>query len=85
MDAVRRFTAGIRLVVRSHSKRVWLLWGLAVLLLAVTPFALLDPAAWAFVLDPELAAIVALLGFASLRAGVLRAVWQPLAALARRR
>lgn len=66
--------AGLRLIAGRHSARVWLLWGLAVLLLVLAPFALLDPAAWVFVLDPELAAMVALLGFASIRAGALRLV-----------
>jgi hypothetical protein len=51
--------------------------------LVLTPFALMDPAAWVFLLDPELAAIVALLGFASVRAGALRLVWHPLLALSR--
>ena len=54
-----------------------------VLLLVLTPFALLDPAAWAFVLDPELAALVALVGFAGIRAGALRLLWHPVVALAR--
>jgi hypothetical protein len=83
VDAVQRFFVGVRLIVRQHSARVWFLWGLAALLLLLTPFALMDPAAWVFLLDPELAAIVALLGFASVRAGTLRLVWHPLLALSR--
>ena len=83
VDAVQRLVVGFRLIVRQHSARVWLLWALAALLLVLTPFALMDPAAWVFVLDPELAAIVALLGFASLRAGALRLVSLPLLALSR--
>jgi hypothetical protein len=83
VDAVQRFFVGVRLIVRQHSARVWLLWALAALLLLLTPFALMDPAAWVFLLDPELAAIVALLGFASLRAGAFRLVAQPLLALSR--
>jgi hypothetical protein len=71
---VRRFLAGVRLIAGRHSARVWVLWGLAALLLVLTPVALLDPAAWVFLLDPELAAIVALVGFASIRAGALRLV-----------
>ena len=43
----------------------------------LTPFALLDPGAWVFVLDPELAAIVVLVGLAGVRAGVLRFVRLP--------
>jgi hypothetical protein len=84
MDAVRRFTAGVRVLAAGHSRRVWLLWGLAILLLVLTPFALLDPAAWVFVLDPELAAIVALVGFAGVRSGAVRLLQQPLTLLARR-
>lgn len=83
MDGVQRFVVGLRLLAGRHSRRVWLLWALAALLLLLTPFALLDPAAWAFVLDPELAAIVALVGFAGIRAGLSRRIWQPLVAIAR--
>ncbi|HVW88150.1 MAG TPA: hypothetical protein VHC01_01680 [Gaiellaceae bacterium] len=72
MDALQRFLAGIPLLVRRHSPRVWLLWALAAALLVLTPFALLDPAGWAFLVDPELAAIVALLGLGSVRTGALR-------------
>ena len=72
MDALQRFLAGIPLLVRRHSPRVWLLWALAAALLVLAPFALLDPAGWAFLVDPELAAIVALLGLGSLRTGALR-------------
>jgi hypothetical protein len=72
MDALQRFLVGIPVLVRRHSLRVWLLWGLAAVLLVLTPFALLDPAGWVFLVDPELAAIVALLGLGSLRTGALR-------------
>ena len=44
----------------------------ALALYLLTPFALLDPAGWAFLVDPELAAIVALLGLGSVRTGALR-------------
>ncbi|HEU5215444.1 MAG TPA: hypothetical protein VFU30_07880 [Gaiellaceae bacterium] len=83
MDSVQRFLVGLRLIAGRHSGRVWVLWGLAALLLVLTPFALLDPAAWVFLLDPELAAIVALLGFASIRVGASRLLWHPLLAVAR--
>jgi hypothetical protein len=72
MDALQRFLAGIPLLLRRHSLRVWLLWALAAALLVLTPFALVDPAGWAFLVDPELAAIVALLGIGGLRTGALR-------------
>jgi len=67
MDAIRRFVVGLRLIAGRHSPRVWVLWGIAALVLALTPFALLEPAAWVYILDPELAALVAMLGLASLR------------------
>ena len=67
MDAIRRVVVGLRLIAGRHSPRVWLLWGIAALLLVLTPFALLEPAAWIYLLDPELAALVAMLGIASLR------------------
>lgn len=72
MDALQRFLVGIPVLLRRHSLRVWLLWGLAAVLLVLTPFALVDPAGWAFLVDPELAAIVALLGIGSVRTGALR-------------
>jgi hypothetical protein len=83
MDAVQRFVVGLRLLAKRHSARVWLLWGLAALLLVLTPFALLDPAAWMFVLDPELAAIVALIGLTTIRGGALRLLRAPVQAVAR--
>ncbi len=72
MDGVFRFLAGLRLLAKRHSLRVWLLWALAAVLLILTPFALADPAGWLFLVDPELAAIVALLGLASIRTNALR-------------
>jgi hypothetical protein len=72
MDALYRFLVGVRLLVRQHSLRTWLLWLVAVAVLIATPFAFLDPAAWLFLLDPELAAIVVLLGATAVRAGALR-------------
>ena len=72
MDPLRRFLVGVRLLAQQHSLRTWLLWLVAVAVLIATPFAFFDPAAWLFVLDPELAAIVVLLGAATVRAGALR-------------
>lgn len=74
MDGLQRFAAGLRLIARRHSARVWLLWGLAALVLVLTPFALLDPAIYLFLLDSELAATVVLLGVVGIRAGALRVV-----------
>jgi hypothetical protein len=83
MDAALRFIIGLRLVARRHSARVWLLWALAALLLVLTPFALIDAAAWVFVLDPELAAIAVLIGLATIRGGALRLLRTPVQAVAR--
>jgi hypothetical protein len=58
--------------VQRHSVRTWLLWLVAIAVLIATPFAFLDPAAWLFALDPELAAAVVLLGAAAVRAAGLR-------------
>jgi hypothetical protein len=62
----------VRLLARRHSLRTWLLWLVAVAVLIATPFAFFDPAAWVFVLDPELAAVVVLLGATAVRSGALR-------------
>jgi hypothetical protein len=72
MDAIHRLLVGVRLLARRHSLRTWLLWLVAVAVLIATPFAFFDPAAWVFVLDPELAAIVVLLGATAVRSGALR-------------
>lgn len=72
MEALQRFAVGIRLLVRRHSLSTWLLWLIVVAVLVATPFAFLDPASWVFALDPELAAIVVLLGATAVRSGALR-------------
>jgi hypothetical protein len=72
VDAPQRFLVGVRLLVQRHSVRTWLLWLVAIAVLIATPFAFLDPAAWLFALDPELAAAVVLLGAAAVRAAGLR-------------
>jgi hypothetical protein len=77
VDGVFRFVVGFRALAQRHSLRVWLLWALAAVVLLLTPFALVDPAGWMFLVDPELAAIVALLGLTSIRTGALRLVRIP--------
>jgi len=72
VDALQRFAVGVHLLIRRHSLRTWVLWLILVTVLIATPFALLDPAAWVFALDPELAAIVVLLGATAVRSGALR-------------
>jgi len=84
MDGVHRLLAGLRLIATRHSPRVWLLWALVALVLVLTPFALVDPAGWAFLLDPELAAILALVGLTGLRSGTLRLIAAPVRAVGRR-
>ncbi len=85
MDAFWRLLVGVRLIFERHSARVWLLWALAAVPLVLTPFALVDPATVMFLADPELAAIVVLVGLAGLRAGALRVAWHPFVAIAGRR
>jgi hypothetical protein len=74
MDSIQRFLIGLRLIAMRHSLRVWLLWAVVAVVIALTPFALLDPAGWMFLLDPELAAIAALIGIAGLRQRVTRRI-----------
>jgi hypothetical protein len=57
-------------LVRRHEPRVWLFWAVGVAVLIATPFALIDPATWIFVLDPELLALVAVVGASLLGANV---------------
>jgi hypothetical protein len=57
----------LSMLARRHSPRVWLLWGLGVLVLAAMPIALVDPPVLMLLLDPELLALIVV----SL-AGVLR-------------
>lgn len=51
-----------------HERRVWLLWAIGAAVLLATPFALADPATLIFVLDPELLALVVMVGIALARA-----------------
>ena len=60
---------------------VWLLWAAAVGVLAACPFMLSDPGMWPYLLDPELLALVVVVGvqYTRLEIGVLcmqaRAWW----------
>ena len=54
-------TAGIARVsrlARRHALRVWLLWGLGVLVLVAAPVALVDPPVLVLLVDPELLALI---------------------------
>ena len=46
----------------NRSAHIWLLWGLGALVLAACPMLLSDPAMWPFILDPELLALVIIVG-----------------------
>lgn len=45
-----------------HPRYVWFLWAAAALVLAACPMMLSDPAMWPYLLDPELLALVVVIG-----------------------
>lgn len=53
---------------------VWLLWGAAIGVLAACPVIISDPGMWPYLLDPELLALVVVVGaqYTLLELGVLR-------------
>ena len=53
---------------------VWLLWAAAVAVLSACPVIISDPGMWPYLLDPELLALVVVVGlqYTRLEAGVLR-------------
>jgi hypothetical protein len=53
---------------------VWLLWAAAVAVLAGCPVIISDPGMWPYLLDPELLALVVIVGaqYTRLEAGVLK-------------
>ncbi|HEY7047891.1 MAG TPA: hypothetical protein VH373_11770 [Jatrophihabitantaceae bacterium] len=57
-----------------HPRWVWLLWAGAAAVLAACPMMLSDPAMWMYLLDPELLALLVIVGFQYTRweAGLLR-------------
>jgi hypothetical protein len=57
-------------LARRHTPKVWLLWAIAVLVLAAMPVALVDPAVLMLVLDPELVALIALGAIGMIRGGL---------------
>ncbi len=76
-DCVRRSRA-TRLLRRRlwrHPIYVWVLWAAAALVLAACPMMLSDPAMWPYLLDPELLALVVVIGarFTMLQIELLRA------------
>ncbi len=65
---------GRRLVRRCRAPwLIWLSWLLAVAVIATCPALLSDPGMWAYLLDPELLALVIVVGFqlARLELGVV--------------
>jgi hypothetical protein len=52
----------------------WMLWAVAVAVLASCPVIVSDPAMWPYLLDPELLALVVLVGvqYTRMELGVLR-------------
>jgi hypothetical protein len=57
-----------------HPLWVWLLWAAVVAAFAASPMLLADPAMWFYVLDPELLALLAVVGWqmGRLQLGVVR-------------
>ena len=61
----------LRVIAGRHSKRVWLLWGIGVVVLLSVGIVAADPALWAFAFDPELLAL-----FVALALPLARLEWQ---------
>ena len=72
--AVPSVGAWLRSSFLRHPRWVWLLWAGAAVVLAACPMMLSDPAMWMYLLDPELLALLVIVGFEYTRweAGVLR-------------
>jgi len=72
--AVPAVGAWLRSSFLRHPRWVWLLWAGAAAVLAACPMMLSDPAMWMYLLDPELLALLVIVGFQYTRweAGVLR-------------
>jgi hypothetical protein len=65
---------------RSRSLHIWVLWAIGALVLAACPMLLSEPAMWPFILDPELLALVIIVGaqytgFQFVMIGVRVRVW----------
>lgn len=58
-----------------HPRWAWLLWAGAVAVLAACPMTLSDPAMWVYLVDPELLALLVIVGFQYTRweVGLVRA------------
>jgi hypothetical protein len=72
--AVPSLLAWLRGAFFGHPRWVWLLWASAAAVLAACPMMLSDPAMWMYLLDPELLALLVIVGFQYTRweAGLLR-------------
>lgn len=66
--------AWLRRPFAGHPRWVLLLWAGAAVVLAACPMMLSDPAMWMYLLDPELLALLVIVGFQYTRweAGLLR-------------
>jgi hypothetical protein len=72
-----RLCAALSRPLLGHSRYVWLLWGVSVAVLAACPMMLSDPGMWPLVLDPELLALIVIVGahYSTLQLSLLRLRW----------
>jgi hypothetical protein len=57
-----RIRAALSRTTLGHPCYVWLVWAAAAAVLAACPMMLSDPAMWLYVADPELLALIVILG-----------------------
>lgn len=76
--AARSAARALRRRLWRHPIYVWVLWAAAALVLAACPMMLSDPAMWPYLLDPELLALVVIIGahFTVLQIDLLRVRWR---------
>lgn len=69
-------TAFLRKRLAGRPRYVWMLWALGVLILAACPMMLSDPAMWLYLLDPELLALIVVIGlrYTMLQLSLMRVV-----------
>ncbi len=58
----RVVATGLGRKVLGHPLYIWLIWAAAVLVLAASPMILSDPVLWFSVFDPELLALIVIVG-----------------------
>lgn len=63
----------LKRTVLGHPLYVWLLWATAAAVLAACPMMLSEPAMWFYLLDPELLALIVIIGvqYTRLEIGIL--------------